>query len=181
MRPLYLITAIILTLQFGLNAQNTKPADSLQSIEQLSFMQGTWEGSGWIMKGRERKEFEQNEIIKPRVDNSILVIDGIGYDKESLNSERKIIHNAFGVISYNKELSAMTMLSFSTAGKKMENKLTLIGEKQLEWSFKDERGGTIRFREDFSKEGLWIENGEYSPDDVNWFPFFKMTLKKVDD
>jgi len=180
MNPFYLITAFLLTLQYGLNAQNTKSQDSLKSIDQLSFMQGSWEGSGWIMKGRERKEFVQHEIIKSRVDNTILMIDGVGYDKESLNSERKIIHNAFGVISYNKELNSITMLSFSTIGNKMENKITLVGEKQLEWSFKDERGGIIRFREDFSKKGLWIENGDYSSDGVNWFPFFQMTLKKLD-
>ena len=181
MKSSLLSILILLSITFASLAQNTKSVDSLNSIEQLHFMQGTWNGSGWIMKGRERKTFVQNEKIKPRVNSTILVIDGIGYDKDSLNPERKVIHNAFGVISYNKNLNSMTMLSFSTAGDKMENELKLIGDKKLEWLFKDERGGVIRFREDFSQQGLWIENGEYSTDGVNWMTFFQMTLQKVED
>ncbi len=176
MRTSILTITVLLSIQYMSYAQNSHAVDSLKSIEQLYFMQGTWIGPGWIMKGRKREEFVQNEVINPKIDNTILVIDGIGHAKEA---EKKIIHNAFGVISFNEEMNSMTMLSYSTAGKKMENKIKLTGYKKLEWSFKDERGGTIRFREDFSQEGLWIENGDYSADGVNWFPFFQMTLEKI--
>lgn len=181
MKLSFLIAAVLTLIQLACPAQNIEGVDSLKSLEQLSFMRGTWKGSGWIMKGKERKEFIQNEIINPRIDNTILVIDGIGFDKESSNSEKKIIHNAFGIISYNENMNSMTMLSFSTTGKKMENEINLIGDKKLEWSFKDDRGGIIRFKEDFSQENLWIEYGEYSSDGEKWFPFFQMTLEKIND
>ena len=155
--------------------QDTKLQDSLKTIEQLEFMKGTWSGEGWIYKNRERKEFTQTETISSKVDNTLLVIDGIGYSKDNRD---KVIHDAFGVISYNQEKKSITMVSFSSTGGKMENKIKLIDDKKLAWSFKDERGGTIRFHEDFSEEGVWIENGEYSPDGQKWFPFFHMRLEK---
>jgi len=73
----------------------------------------------------------------------------------------------------------ITMLSYSSTGGKMENTLTIIGDKKLECSFRDERGGTVRFREDFSVANTWTEKGDYSMDRENWFPFFVMTFKKT--
>jgi hypothetical protein len=160
-------------------AQNTFTTDSLKTIEQLSFMKGTWKGNGWMMINRERKKFTQNETISSRVDDKILVIDGIGHEDDSTQVTKKVIHNAFGVISYNEDKGLMTMLSISSTGGKMENELKLIGDKKLEWSFKDAKGGTIRFREDFSEEGIWLEVGDYSFDGEKWFPFFQMRLEKT--
>jgi len=165
---------LILSVTTTLWSQTEQRKDSLVSIDQLGFMIGNWEGEGWIVgKDRAKKTFTQSESIVPKVNHTLLVIDGIGHSKEE---PEKVIHNAFGVISYND--SKMTMLSYSTAGDKMENEMLLTGDKTLEWSFKDERGGTIKFSEDFSTEGIWKEKGEYSFDGENWFQFFEMTLKK---
>jgi len=159
--------------------ENPDTLGVINTIEQLSFMKGTWKGNGWIMMGRERKTFIQTETISPRVDGKLLIVDGVGYDADSTLSAPKIIHNAFGVISFNQEMNSITMLSYSSTGGKMENKIIFTGEKTIEWSFMSENGATIRFREDFSDEGYWIETGEYSTNGVEWFPFFKMTLERV--
>ncbi|WP_046757875.1 hypothetical protein [Kordia jejudonensis] len=173
MRTLLLICITFISIScFG---QEVVSQDSLTTIDQLSFMKGTWKGEGWIYVNRVKKQFTQTETITPKVDNTLLMIDGLGYDKEE---KSKVIHNAFGVISYSKEKQAMTMISFSSTGGKMENQMKLIGDKKIEWSFKNEQGGTIRFREDFSEEGVWLEKGEYSADGKNWFPFFEMRLEK---
>ena len=171
---------IILTGLFNLNAQEGehKPSET-PSLEPYMFLVGEWKGEGWIMQGRERKEFTQTETIVPKVESSILVIDGIGYAKGEDSEEKRIIHNAFGVISYNRELETFTMLSYSAINGKMETPLELIEENKMQWSFQDERGGTIRFSEDYS-DGVWKETGHYSPDGEKWFPFFEMTLKRVD-
>lgn len=155
--------------------QDSKIQDSLKNIEQLDFMKGTWKGEGWIYVNKERKEFTQTETIASKAENTVLVIDGIGYAKDSIS---RVIHNAFGVISYNQKERSITMISFSSTGGKMENKMKLIGYKKLEWSFKDERGGTIRFQEDFSEDGIWSEKGEYSSDGQKWLQFFEMRLTK---
>ncbi|MCG8577420.1 MAG: hypothetical protein MI810_21240 [Flavobacteriales bacterium] len=153
---------------------------ALKSIEDLSFMEGNWSGTGWIMIARERKTFVQTESIEARPFENILVVEGLGYDDDSSLIEKRIIHSAFGVISFNEEIGCLTMLSFSTTGGKMENEIVLTGDKKLEWSFKNENGMEIRFREDFSKEGYWLEVGEYSFDGgEEWVPFFEMTLKRI--
>ncbi|WP_178988550.1 hypothetical protein [Winogradskyella schleiferi] len=177
------ILMLCLLIAFNSIAQSDNHTDSLnlKTVDDLAFMKGTWKGDGWIMMNRERKEFTQTETIDSRVDNTILVIDGIGIAKDSSAVEPKVVHNAFGVISYNETLKSITMLSFSSTGGKMENEMRLIGDMKLEWSFKDERGGTVRFREDFSENGLWIEKGDYSFDGNQWFPFFEMRLERQDD
>lgn len=145
-------------------------------------MIGMWKGEGWIQGQEGRKEFTQTESIQPKVEGKVLVIDGIGYGKGSPEDEARIVHNAFGVISFNEELQQLTMLSFATTGGKMENEMRITGEKTLEWSFKDERGGTIRFSEDFTQEGFWKEKGEYSPDGgKTWYQFFQMELKRENE
>lgn len=169
------ITLFISLMSISCLAQKVEVTDTLNSLDQLSFMKGTWVGEGWIVIDRVKKEFKQTETISPKVDNTVFMIDGIGYAKEN---ENQIIHNAFGVISYNSKTASMTMISFSSTGGKMENSIKLVGNKKLEWSFKDENGGTVRFREDFSEDGFWTEKGDYSFDGNNWFPFFEMRLKK---
>ncbi|MBC2846011.1 hypothetical protein [Winogradskyella flava] len=175
-----ILLSLLITLTFLGHSQNNETfRDTLKSVAQLNFMKGSWKGNGWIFINREKKEFSQSEIIKSKNADRILVIDGLGHAKDSINPEtKKVIHDAFGIISFNEDLDAITMLSFSSTGDKMENELRLIGEKQLEWSFKDERGGTIRFREDFTTEGVWEEKGEYSFDGEKWFPFFYMKLER---
>lgn len=168
---------LFFAINFGYS-QKTISTNLLKTTEELQFMKGTWKGEGWMMIKRKRKAFTQNETITSKVDGKILVIDGKGYDNNNLQKKKKVIHNAFGVISYNEEKKMMTMLSFSSTGGKMENELKLIGDKKLEWSFKDKSGGTIRFREDFSEKGVWLEQGAYSFDGKKWTPFFQMKLKK---
>ncbi len=153
--------------------------DTVYSIRQLDFMLGNWEGEGWIYINRERKTFIQYEEIVPKADSSIMVVNGKGYAKEAGVITDRVIHDAFGVISPNTAAGyGVTMLSFSTASGRLENQMYLIEEKKVQWSFQDERGGTIRFTEDFSQDGQWIENGEYSMDGKQWFPFFKMELHR---
>ncbi|WP_375559628.1 hypothetical protein ACE193_18100 [Bernardetia sp. OM2101] len=172
-----LIAFFILSLSFAQN--DTKKTDSTShiSVKDLTFMIGTWEGEGWIMKSKTKQEFIQKETIRPSLDSTILIIDGLGHDKKDTT---KIIHEAFGVISLNAESKLIEMLSFSKANGKMETPILFLGEGKLQWSFKDERGGTIRFSEDFSEDGLWVEKGEYSFDGKNWFNFFEMKLNRVE-
>lgn len=176
-----MIRSIIFAVLFSpfiLNAQT----DTLRSPEDIHFMIGEWRGEGWIQRGPEKKFFVQSESIVPKVNGSLLVIDGIGYRKDSARTEANQVHVAFGVIGFNKERGGLTMLSYSTAGERMENDFRKVAgtDKMLQWSFKDERGGTIRFTEDFSEKGVWREKGEYSFDGANWFQFFSMELNRTE-
>ena len=179
------LLAGILMILFSCNsflfAQDTTAP--VTSVEAISFMEGTWEGSGWIMgKDRQRKTFSQKEIIQPKVHGQALVIDGLGYEVDAGGKQTdKVIHNAFGVISFNPELKKVTMITFSEMGGRMESELISLDNKKLQWGFKNpQNNSTIRFTEDFTEEGKWHETGEVSMDGKNWFKFFEMDLVKVD-
>lgn len=176
------LSLIIFAFLFSIQPNLAQGEEKKPSIEDLNFMIGIWKGDGWIQSQSGRKEFTQTESIRPKVEGKLLVVDGLGYGKGSPEEEARIIHNAYGVISFNEELQQLTMLSFATTGGKMENEIRITGEKMLEWSFKDERGGSIRFSEDFSEEGFWKEKGEYSPDGgKTWYQFFQMELKREEE
>ena len=151
------------------------------SVSQLDFLIGTWKGEGWKMdQNRQRVTFTQTETIVPKVENSILVVDGMGYAKDETSGESKVVHDAYGLMAVNEDLGIVTMLSYSVIGGKMETPIRLIGEKIIQWSFDTPNGGKTRFTADFSKEGFWTEKGEFSPDGERWFPFIEMNLEKVE-
>ncbi len=175
MKTVIILYISFLSISCFVQGQENVVQDSLKTTDQLSFMKGTWSGEGWMYINRKKKEFTQTETIASKVDNTVLMVDGIGYAKEDKN---KVIHNAFGVISYNNDEKSITMISFSSTGGKMENRMKFIGNKKLEWSFRDEKGGTVRFREDFSEDGIWSERGDYSFDGQKWVTFFQMRLEK---
>ena len=62
---------------------------------------------------------------------------------------------------------------------RMESSLMWIGDKKLQWSFKDKNGTTIRFTEDYSVENTWKEIGEVTMNGDDWYQFFEMTLNKM--
>ncbi len=153
-------------------------AVTVESIEQLSFMIGDWEGDGWIMRGQEREEFSQTESIKPKVNNQVLVIEGLGLAKEETGITDRVVHDAFGFISRDMESGSILMTTFATTGGKTESTIYLIGENKIQWQFKADNGGTVRFTEDFSKTNEWHAVGEFSFSNDNWFQFFEMNLSK---
>ena len=178
----YIYTIALALLSINLIAQIDNSA--IKNTKDLSFMIGTWKGEGWILgKDRKIKKFSQSEKIQPKADNSALMVDGIGYAIDGNGKiTDKIIHNAFGVISFNNERKHITMLAFSKVSGRMESNLIPLGtinEKKIQWTYVDsKRGFKVRFTEDFSDKNLWIEIGEIWIQN-KWSKFFEMKLKKV--
>lgn len=152
---------------------------SIDSLSQLSFMQGTWRGAGWVIIDREKHTFTQRETITPKVNKTILVIEGLGLSKDTTGHVQEVVHEAFGVIWYDKSKHEAMMTSFATTGGKTETALRLTGDRQLQWQFEDANGGIVRFTEDFTSEGVWHEVGEYQYAPGQWFTFFEMTLYRL--
>ena len=174
-------TSFLFSFIYSGVSQNSMPLDTVKSVVEISFMEGNWKGEGWIV-GRDRikKHFAQTETIQFKVGQQVLMVEGLGYAKDNTGTiTRRVIHDAFGIISYNEIQDAVTMISFSTQNGRMEVPMMRIGDKQLQWSFKNEQsGGLIRFTEDFSEVGKWKEVGEFSINGADWYPFFEMQLNK---
>ena len=176
--------SILLTLfltSFGVIAQD-KNTSEVNPLKDYEVMVGEWIGEGWIMTGRERikKRFKQREVLQMKADGKAIMIDGLGHGiDESGNVTDRVIHDAFGIVSYNAEMDHVTMLSFTEKTGRMEVELVRLEERKFQWSMpQTESGGTIRFTDDLTEEGKWNEVGEFSMDGQTWYPFFKMTLTK---
>ncbi len=159
------VLSIISTLAFG----QSKETDAMLQAElkKLSFMDGTWEGNGW-MYGRDgiRHEFEQTENIQFKVDGTTLLIEGLG------KTDGKIIHNALAIISYDKEKSHYNFRSYLANGMSGDFKAELIDGK-LFWYPTD----FIRYIIYLNETGQWYEKGEMNREG-KWMQFFEMTLDK---
>lgn len=150
------------------------------SLEHLHFLEGEWEGTGWILgQDRIRHSFHQSEVIQPKADYQALMVDGLGHAIDSTGTiTDRVIHNAFGIISYNEDRDTITMITFSEMNGRMESDIVFLDERKLQWSFKAENGAIIRFTEDFSKEDSWNETGHISMNGEDWYPFFEMNLTR---
>ena len=177
---LFFICILSLTVISTSFSQTIMKTDSIYNVNQLSFMSGSWVGKGWIV-GRDQvvKNFSQHENVTSKISGNVLLIEGIGHAIDSTGVTEKVIHQAFGLITFNPNIKCVTMLSISPIGGRMETILKQKGDKIIQWSFDGPRTGSIiRFTEDFSKENIWNEVGEISMDGENWNKFFEMNLEK---
>ncbi|MEO0727839.1 MAG: hypothetical protein AAFZ63_25060 [Bacteroidota bacterium] len=172
---LKLLLIAMALLNFPSAAAAQTPTDS---IGQLNFMLGEWQGKGWILgRDKQKRFFFQSETIQSKVNNRALMIDGLGYRIDSVGTVTdEVIHEAFGVISYNTERAAITMLAFSKLRGRMEADFTILEGKKVHWSFEEANGAVIRFTDDFSVPDQWKEVGEVSVNGKDWYPFFEMVL-----
>jgi len=101
-----------------------------------------------------------------------LVINGLGKDKAT----DKKVFEAFGVVNEDRD------------GKFQLNTYTLEGRHTLasieptevgyDWWFDIPNRGTIKYKIKLT-ESTWIEDGSFSSDGNNWYPFFHMQLTKI--
>jgi len=103
-----------------------------------------------------------------------LVIDGLGTDVET----NEIIHQAFAVISYDRNAQKYLMRAIRGDGNYVDADFEVIKEGNYIWGFTHPMAGKMKYTANII-DGKWIEKGEMSRDNTTWFPFFEMTpLKK---
>ena len=143
-------------------------------IAKFSVMEGKWEGTGWRMNPDGSKSNSNVlENIYFKLDSTLLVLEGLGK-----NDNGKIVHNAFGLISFDPFKKKINMKSFLSNGLSTDADFEVIeANRSYKWWFKDNRGGTIKYSINIKGE-TWNEIGEYSRDEESWTKFFEMNLKK---
>ena len=160
------------------NGQNSiqPQKETIDALQKVSFLIGTWKGTGWIQMGPQKSFFNQTESIALKVNGTLIQIDGLGRDKEDSN---KIIHQAFAIISYDLQNSKYLMKAFTGNGNQIDADVKLINDSTFEWSFSIPMTGQIRYTISV-KDKKWSESGEMSRDKGNtWNKFFEMTLDKI--
>jgi hypothetical protein len=145
--------------------------EQLAAMKRLSSMVGSWSGTGWMQTGpNERRESNVTESIQSKLDGIILVVDGLGK-----NSAGQIVHQAFGVFSYDPGQKIYKFATYLKDGKSTVADAHFEGENFV-WGF-DTPNGTIRYTITFTASD-WTEVGERSADKKTWHKFFEMKLKK---
>ncbi|MEZ5427185.1 MAG: hypothetical protein R2747_13025 [Pyrinomonadaceae bacterium] len=150
------------------------------AMKKLDFLIGDWEGSGWIIIGRERKNFTVRESLQTKLDGQIIVVEGIGKTVDEKTGAEKIVHNAYGVFSYDDESGKIRFRYFKENGQAGEVTPEFF-DKKVVWGFDvPENKVTVRFTEKTNEKGNWQEIGEVSRDGgKTWFQFFEMELSRV--
>ena len=93
-----MLIILLFSVSISLKAQQPTITDSvaLKSMGKLQWLEGNWSGEGWVDSRDARHFFNQTESIQTKVKGTVMLIEGLGIDKE--NAEIK--HEAFAVMSY---------------------------------------------------------------------------------
>lgn len=166
-----LATATPAAAQMASQAQ----AETVAAIERLDMMVGEWEGTSTARLGPGREEMsEVEEKAGYRAGGELLVVEGRGI--QETDGEPRVVHDAFGVISWNAETGTYRMRAYRAGQGWVDSDVVLDG-KTLKWGM-ETPGGAIRFRADFSVPNHWTETGEIQRQG-QWVEFLRMELDRV--
>ena len=172
----------ILILFIGINfsiAQNDSIKTQI-SIDKLDFMIGEWEGTGWMMTRTGKEESIVKEKAEYKLEESIIVVEGLGTKTDTITNDVKVVHNAFGIIFFDSKNNTLSMNAYKN-GESTQSKIEFIEDKIFQWNMEIPNQGKIRFIVDFSTDNKWIETGEFSRDGVSWMKFLGMELTRKQD
>lgn len=167
MRQIIYSIAIAIFTTATVFSQNSETDPILKSkIKELSFMEGNWKGTGWMMNSNGKSEFSQTEEVQFKLDSTAILIEGKGI------SNGKVIHNALAILTYDKNKEHYSFRSYLPSGMTAEFKAEIIDNK-LYW-YPNEN---VRFIVWLNENKQWYEIGEYKRGE-EWNKFFEMTLDK---
>jgi hypothetical protein len=180
--PLALALLIIASGPDVLHAQrHAAAADTARArMSALAFLHGEWEGTGTLMQGPGRSATARaREVAEPRLDGTLLVVEGIGRAATQAGDGEHVVHHAFGVVSWDAAAGGYRMTAYRVDGSRVHADVT-VGRDSLVWGFKEGEGPSVRFTVALTPEGRWHEIGEYSMDGARWTRFLEMTLARVE-
>lgn len=157
----------------------TAVAQNLQErsgqMQALAFLQGTWEGEGWIMGKEERILLASTELVQSKLDGNALLVEGIHREKLSSGEEGAVLFEALALVTYDGEAEKYLWRSATSEGRGGNFEAKIADEETLHWG----REGSFRYIIKIDEEGRWHEIGENTRDGgKTWQQFFEMTLEK---
>lgn len=162
----------ILLLTIMTNSIFGQDSLAMKKMESLNKMVGIWEGSGWYMdESRRRLDFTQREEISSELGGTAILIKGQGF------AEKRKVHDALGIVKYDKVADQYSMYSLLADGKSTQASMELLDNGDIVWGFKVP-GGTIQYVIQINEGMTWSEKGSFSPDGENWYPFIAFELTK---
>lgn len=169
-----------LTINCGIVCGQTPEKIQKESIKKLSWLLGEWSGTSVVnMGGKKNSIVYVNESVRPSLDSTIYIINGQGFERDSLTKKDVIVHDAFAVVSYDEKQNKFRWSAWRIPGGTYGDLEITLGDKSFEWSTKVQ-GGHTRYKAHLNQKGQWIEIGEFSKDGVKWFKYITLTLDRTE-
>jgi len=171
--------ALLLGLAASAAAQWQAPDLDRQkdAMDRLAFLEGDWDGSGWVRVGPERSEFVSSERVSYAAGGLAMTILGVHRAQLPDGTER-VVHDALGVLTWSSEDGAYRFVSKLENGFGGDYRAELTESGDLEWSI-PVPGREMRYTIHVDGD-RWSETGLLSTDGgETWSEFFGMTLERM--
>lgn len=154
-----------------------EPTAQKEAIDALAFLEGTWEGAGWMARGPDyRATFTSREIVERELEGTVLVVRGL-HDAQIPGHEEPVrVHDAMAVVSWDAEAGRYRFDTWTSRGAGTNGHGELLGENRFRWYPGSE---DVRFTIGLDEEGRWHEIGERRGEDGAWSQFFEMTVART--
>jgi hypothetical protein len=180
MKHLWIVVLVMTGVLTGrLQAQSPGTANK-EKMKIFSEWVGHWKGEGSMQMGPgEPKKSTVDERIESKLDDTVLLIEGIGKATDPSTKKEIVAHHALAILSFDEKSGEYKFRSHLKDGRSTDAWLRVVEANQYQWGFDTPRGKTrYNITIDPDKK-TWKETGEYSADGTTWMKFFEMTLTKV--
>jgi hypothetical protein len=176
---IFFLAAVVVSVSAGSSPAQPSTDAQRVAMKKLDFLVGQWKGEGWseFVPGQ-RRTFKGTETVQSKLDGLLLTVDGLHRGQVGGKGEEVVVHNAFGLISYDDKAKQYRLEAFTARGSR-EDTEAKVTEGQLVWGIKIPQLGDIRYTVKLDDKGRWFEIGEMSKDGKEWRKCFEMTLEKV--
>ena len=160
-----------------LGAQRPGAGSAVDSaMAPLGWLVGEWQGTGTTQSRSGGETASVHEKVEAKLGGRVLIMEGIGR-VPTADGTGRVVHHAFGVLSYDPETREYILRAFRDGG--AINPVSRLADGVFTWEFDIPGGGRTRYviRND---NGEWLETGEYSLDGSTWRKFFEMRLHRVE-
>lgn len=130
-----------------------------------------------------RQTFTITETMKPKLGGQILVVEGLGKSVDKDTGKERIVHQAYGIFSYDKEADKIKFRWYKAENGEEGLTDIEVSENKFIWGFDvPENKVRVKFTEVINEKGNWLEVGEVSRDSgKSWIKFFEMELSRVSE
>jgi hypothetical protein len=171
-------TLALLLLAAPAAAQQDPASAAAGELQRLSFLHGTWRGEGVSRMGPGAQEERASvlETAQPKLDGTVLLVQGLGWQGTQGGADYRVVHQALGVVSYDARRGGWAMRAYRGGG--WVDADVTVGDREMVWAFDQPGAGRIRYTIRLDEQGRWHEVGDRSPDGRQWHRFFEMRLTR---
>lgn len=154
----------------AVSAVNAQEAGNTRPAEVLGWMQGEWQGEGWIIdRGGVRRTFIVAESVRPAAQGHVLQIHGVG------RSDGRVIHDAAGFVTAGAD--GFEMRAVNMHGQALTASMQ-VTETGFAWQLPMGDYGRVEYVAEYDGEH-WIETGSWCPTGGECMQNFRMQLTRT--